>query len=459
MNFPKLDYCMLRIVRTTVLSLTLAASVAPAFAFSLLGPFEGYQVQRIGYAHVPPVNADLGGPMNLGEEYRWNVRTITYGIDPSFTDYFGQRGAEEIRKAVAVLNALPPFSKMSTNLNEFPLTTRRVNYEASGLLLADVKSEALACLVEQMGLAGPERYTWTLFARIVVGNTVNYNVIMRNFDPVTTEHSKYVNGTLYTYSIFEFPSPPYDWADAVEFPVDPLAPTYTSVAAAADILHGGALGSGEYLTGLTRDDVGGLRYLYRPQNYNVEGPLPDMTLTSGVPGSPVDPNATNTVVNTALRPGVDKITFVEGKYDSQLGPFISVTNRYVDYYVANGRLIKQFTQRILTNAPDIIFAAADLGGGLIARTDTAGWINNDLVNGTSVLAGPGVISPTSVITFNKTGPFLVNTTGPGSFITDYQEVSAVPSLVWGAFDGTTNRPIVFPSGTSIDAFESHILRP
>ena len=58
--------------------------------------------------------------MNLGEEYRWNERTITYGFDKSFMDYFGQKGVAEVNKAVAILNNLPPFSSMSASLNEFP---------------------------------------------------------------------------------------------------------------------------------------------------------------------------------------------------------------------------------------------------------------------------------------------------------------------------------------------------
>ena len=63
--------------------------------------------------------------------------------------------------------------------------------------------------------------------------------------------------------------------DAVEFSVDPLAfglhkprlPLRGLFSAAAALALGG-LGSGEFFTGLTRDDVGGLRYLYRRLNIN-----------------------------------------------------------------------------------------------------------------------------------------------------------------------------------------------
>jgi len=448
---------MLRFLKPALLALILAFPASSAFAFSMLGPLEAYQIQRISYGHSPVIIADIGGPKNLGEGYRWNIRTITYGFDPSFVNYFGQRGMEEVRKAIGILNALPPFSKMSADLSEFPLDTRRYNYEAGGLFLLDLKSAALALLVEELGLASPERYAWTLYARIpLTAPLVDYNVIMRNFDPVTWEPSKYVNGILYTYGIYEIPQPPYDWADAVEIPVDPLAATFSSVASGAEPLWGGSLIGGSFYTGLTRDDIGGLRYLYRPNAYYVEAPLPGTTLANGAPGSPVDPSNTNAVI-TAVRPGVDKLTFVEAKFDSVVGPFIGVTNRYVDYYVTNNTLVKEYTQRILNVAPDILFSSADFGAALLIRTDTTGWANNEALNRSPVappLSGPGVITPPVVITFGKRGAFLINDNSSAQFLF---EAGAVQDLLWGAFDGTTNRPIVFPNGASIDALQQQVL--
>jgi len=43
--------------------------------------------------------------------------------------------------------------------------------------------------------------------------------------------------------------------------------------------------------------------------------------------------------------------------------------------------------------------------------------------------------------------------GP-SFI---DELSATPDFVWGSFDGTTNAPIVYPSGRSIVDMENQVL--
>ena len=160
--------------------------------------------------------------MNLGEEYRWNSPVITYGYDKYFLDYFGSKGVVAIEKAVAILNGLPAMSELSVDLREFPTEAKRLNYRASALGIIDLKSMALGILVEELGLACPERYTWTLRDRRVIVNIPQYLVIQRNFDPVTWRYSAYVNGTLYTYRIAQLDDAPVFY-DAVEFSVDPLA--------------------------------------------------------------------------------------------------------------------------------------------------------------------------------------------------------------------------------------------
>lgn len=59
----------------TVLSMgpALALFAGAARAFSLLGPYDSWMWPTNGF-HQP---ADIGGPMNLGEEYRWNVPVVT----------------------------------------------------------------------------------------------------------------------------------------------------------------------------------------------------------------------------------------------------------------------------------------------------------------------------------------------------------------------------------------------
>lgn len=445
-------FYMLRFLQRILLALALAGAVHSASAFSLLGPYavtDGgtvWQVPDIGY-NLP---GDIGGPMNLGEEYRWNIQTITYGFDESFLNYFGAQGTNAITQAMNVLNALPAFSQMSSNLSEFPLQTMRENSRAGALQLLDVKSVAMSVLLEEMGLAMPERFVWTLRSRVIGpgGSPTNYTVIMRNFDPVTWAPSKYVNGALYTYTISEDTVPQ---AVTVISSVDPLAFTYTTVAY-------GNLSYGNFYIGLTRDDVGGLRYSYRASNRNIESVIPGTTGGGGGPWSPVGGAATN-FVNIALRPGVDKITFVPTKYDSVLGNFITVTNTYKDTYITNSQAKTQNLQRVLTQ-PDILFAAADLGvgpdgsPGLVGRNP--GWVDNDTLNGQVTLSGPGQISPQIIIYFSNVGPWYYNT---WPFFLDEASggVNGHPIMAWGSFDGTTNEPVVYPIGTSIQDLEQWVL--
>ncbi|PYK97697.1 MAG: hypothetical protein DME19_15400 [Verrucomicrobia bacterium] len=82
-----------------------------AGAFSLIGLRPDWQTDRRGYS------GDFG-PMNIGEEYRWNVPTVYYGFDNSFLEYFGAKGVEEMDKAFQILNSLPSMS--SARLDDFP---------------------------------------------------------------------------------------------------------------------------------------------------------------------------------------------------------------------------------------------------------------------------------------------------------------------------------------------------
>src|SRR6185295_9453232 len=216
---------MRRFIKQILLVVLLAIGARQAFSFSLLGPFETWQTGAIGYN--PLGNTDIGAPKNLGEEYRWNLPVITYGFDNSFLNYFGSNGVAAIDAAFSILNSLPPFSSLSADLREYPLVdatgttttfrdARRTNFRAEADNLLDLKSDALGLVVEELGLADPERWVWALRDRKVLGNPpiTNYLVIQRNFDTATFEPSKYVNGTRYTYSVLEFAAPAA-YADAV----------------------------------------------------------------------------------------------------------------------------------------------------------------------------------------------------------------------------------------------------
>lgn len=273
---------MPRFFRHIVLVAVCAWLVARTSAFSLIGPFETWQTAALGYN---PLNNDIGGPHNLGEEFRWSVPVLTYGFDDEFLSYFGTNGVKAIDAAMAILNALPAFSTLDGDLSEYPLfdpstgaqTTwrdaRRVNWRAQADGLVDLKSTALGIVLEELGLASPERWTWALRARNTDTATppnTNYLVINRNFDPGRrADPSKYVNGTRYTYSIESF-TLPVAFEDAVEATVDPSDPQFTAVASVTGFLFGTGLSIGTYYDALTRDDIGGLRYLYTTNNVNRE---------------------------------------------------------------------------------------------------------------------------------------------------------------------------------------------
>ncbi len=244
--------------------------VPRAGAFALLGPLETWQTFDIGFF---PGGADIGGPKNLVEEYRWNQPVLTYAFDPTFLNYFGTNGVNAVEEAFGIITNGFRGGVSTLNLNDFPLRGKRLNQRAATLGILDLKTYALGAILEEIGLASPERYTWTIRERSVTGTPpiTNSLVIMRNFDPDDFKPTNYVNGVRYTYTLIQTAVAP-DQFDAVEFPVDPTKPFFTAAASIVDGVSATGIGVtlGEYFSNLTRDDVGGLRYLYSPANLNVE---------------------------------------------------------------------------------------------------------------------------------------------------------------------------------------------
>jgi hypothetical protein len=472
-------------MRTRILILSLLCClVGPRIqAFSFLGPFKSWQTVDLGYA---PNFGDIGGPMLPSETYRWNTPVIYYAYDRSFIEYFGQAGIDAIEGAISMLNSVPAASAMSADLSEFPLNTRQVNYEAQALNLFDLRSSALSTILEEMGLANPERWVWTLRSRVVLPDTsIQYAVVKYNYDPITYLPSSYVNGALYTYEVWELANPTMGIAGEVKIG-DLRTAGYTSVAGGSGfgreqlvqfeqdpdtgnlVSAGGGALFGQYFFGLTRDDVAGLRRLYGWNNLATESLLPNVDATAGGAwtgsGSTngVGTNATGTVTTTntvppAIRPGVDKVRFQRVSYDSVIGqnfnPFLS---RYTDYYITNSTLRSRTVGRLVTQ-PDLLFVAKDLGvdaAGIpfrVERTTTASWTNNAALNGHDTgigvpgggaspdRGGPGVINPSVTIAFSDAYPYWQNL-NPG-FVS---EGTAFTPIVWGSFDGTTNAPVVYP---------------
>jgi hypothetical protein len=449
-------------LRSWILAVCMLSVASQTRAFSILGPFAAYQSATLSYGGV-----DMGGPMNLGEEYRVNFRGMTYAFDATFLSYFGNKGVTAVQEAIGILNQLPSASTIDRTLDTFPLQSKGPkNFTAESLGILDLKSETLGILFGQLGVGNPERWTWTLRDQ---ANT-NYTVIMRNFDPGTWLPTNLVNGTLYTYRIEDPVSAILNSADAVEVLVDPLSFDFTSVSGVEnpDPLRGSNLRTGEYFTGLTRDDAAAMAYIYRARNFNVENTISTLTLATNVGGPWVIPGTsnsltTNVLVDIALRPGIENIDFRRVDFDSLLGTTINVTNRFTDQYVTNGYVTNQVVDRPIT-APDIVFFAADIPSvnGVVVplfRTPSANWVDNSALNTSGGggaggaggdNAGPGTIEPTIVITFNKLGPFIINTTP--TFLT---EATGTPGFRWGHFD-TTTFFAVFPDGQSIRDIEAAV---
>jgi hypothetical protein len=504
-----------KLTSSLVVALAFLLPTGSVRGFSLLGQFDTWQTPDIGYGIGIIISAreqDLGGPMNLGEEYRWNSPVLVYGFDTSFLEFFGEEGVRAVTNAIKVFNDLPRVSSLSPTLdaerNLFPRETLRYNYTAQQLGIVDVKSLVMSIVLEQLGLAAPERYTYTLRARVVDADGIaNYTIAQRNFDPVPVNpaspahqwrytYTPYVNGTLYTYLVRHYRPPPVEFWDAQEIGVDVALPRVSVVAAAnlqAGIsdprvyaqVYGSALspGGGLFFTGLTRDDIGGLRYLLHPGRTNVEVSVPGSVRGTGaggitvvdtggadspwrpsIPfgiigtnGTPTPTNLVAALVDPAKRGGVDKVNFVRLDVDSLLGRFLNpliIRHPEAVFDETTGRMVTQTVERQLA-FPDILFTAADIGtapnsGTPYTYSRNLGFVNNSAQNSNSgnPAAGPGTMLPGEV-SFNKVGPwsFTVNEVG--------QEQS-FNGFIFGSFDGSTNAPIVYPTGVSLYELERRI---
>ena len=406
----------------------LLISTVESGAFALLGPVQPWMQTTNGVI----LDGDIGGPMCISNEYRWNVPIITYGFDQSFLAFFGSNGVAAVESAIQTLNDLPPASQIV--LTNYPFDSQGENFAAAAQSLYDLKSETLSLLLEHMGLAEPTRYVYVLrhWNPIFIsdpdegewpdGTIPNY-IVQRNFDPQTFAASSYVNDTLYTASVFSFVN--QNTMDI--FAVDPEVDSYTAV---ADF----NLNAGGFYVGLTYEDIGGLAYLLSTNNVNYENLLP------GVFGTGVN---SNSFVNGAWRPGVDKITFILHPTDLQSGAFLPTTNFFTDSYITNGVLQHQQVARVISK-PDFLFSAGDVTSSVptipfFTRTGTTNWLNNAAANGNTNGAGPGVIQPQVQIVFNKLGRQFVSV---GS-ISD-EQVFVDTLQYWASFDGSTNVPVVYP---------------
>jgi hypothetical protein len=485
-------------------------------AFSLWGPAETWQTQDLDYgirylSMLPmpdftvaqgqglgslfALNFELGGTKNISEGSRLNVPIITYGFDYTFLAYFGQQGVAAVDSAFNVLNGLPKASdaELSSFLTE---DNQQVNYSAQAMRMLDLKSTVLWLMMEHMGLIG-ETHTFDLRERIAPGTSgaaacdFDYVVLPRNFDPMNYNPTNYVNGTLLTYQIGDL-CPTVQVGDAMEEAVQAGFSQFSSVATRETLQLGG------YYLRITRDDMGGLKYLYPHNRYVNEGfdtnellgaisaaqaaaaaaagqggynPV-SFVVTNGVTNVVTNLLATNAVTNVggvyiALVGGVEKITFVKTPYDSQLGTYFApITYHYTMPWVSN-YVIRTLNVTRTVTAPDIIFTAGDLtfpgpdpyqetlartspGANFITYGDA---VSPGAVNTQATITTPSVITPELVITLNNTGQVYYNV---GTEFTDQANAPDI-GFIWGTFNGSTNAPIAYPTGASIGEIQNEVL--
>lgn len=480
----------LKILVCLLLGMTAAGH---AFGFSMWGPTETWQTQDLDYGirylpmlplpdgtidevlgpgSIAAFNTELGGTKNLGEGSRLNVPIITYAYDSTFLNYFGTKGEAAIDSAFAVLNGLPDASTVGSKMTGF-LTTgnQQVNYTAEALRMIDLKSIVLWLMMEHMGLIG-ETHTYDLRERVADSTagaatcSFYYVIFQRNFDPVTYNPSEYVNGTLLTYQIGDLCPQGISVGDAMEQAAQIGSPPFSSVATREALQVGG------YYLRITRDDMGGLRYLYNPQRYVNEGLDTNVAVaTQDIVGfNPINTAVSNAPVApgtfSGLFGGVNKITFVKTSYDSVLGTsFFPKRYTYTMPWVTNG-VLRQVRMERTVLAPDIIFTAGDITfpgpapfqetlareSGFITYGDA---VSPGTVNGNAEIVVPSVITPEMVVTLNNSGQVFYNYR-PG--FAD-QDTSIGEGFIWGSFSGATNAPIAFPNDTSIADIEAEVVGP
>jgi hypothetical protein len=441
----------------------LAFGSQAAWGFALLGPLGSenpanpagediWQVALIGYnpllnSGAPPffLDGNHTGPKDYAEGYRLNTPVLYYTFDPSFGDYFGANGEDAVDQAFDVLNGLTNVDSYSASLSEFPLNSESVNYQAQTMGLLDIKSETLSIMLEQMGLADAVRYVWGLANRYLPtgavcsppgpGSGVEYWVIQRNIDITNTplnqiQYSAYINAELYSYYIFENcgaagASPPD--VDALEIPVDPL----NNNPPVASGFGEDALPVGAFYTGLTRDDMGGLRYLMSSNNVFAAGAgyletsasgsvatsgggsggSPTNLTTSSIADLSLDPTTLQ-----ALLPGI-AITSVTTNIVSGLTNYVYTFGNVVTYSSTPNTTVQIMT----TNVAPVI--GAPVGSPDVTNVTTGGAFQTNLVSGDFYIVptnscGLNILQTLSTNVSASTNLFLVGTNAAGHFYSE-----------------------------------------
>jgi len=411
---------MLQSVKKFWWMLLLVAGVPAARGFSLIGPpvdGDAWQVAAIDYM----VGNDVGGPKNLAEEYRINMPVWYYACNANFLEFFGSNGVAAVDGALGTINNV--FSNSLTgasgvdgytnDLSVFPFYSKSVNYTAQSLGLTDLRSCVLGIMSEEMGLADPVRYVWTLRNRVAgtpCPAAVTYLVIQRNFDtqpsplnsPVAqTQYSSYVNDVLYSYNIFEnCAGAPL--AGTIPIPADPYAIIYAPVASFPTTF----IDFGYFYTGLTRDDMAGFRYLLTTNNINTETPATGAVLLTTTNGAyiPITTSNLNALLVSAqtnapaLIPGLFPDVTVTGY--STYWTVVGTPNVITYYTVSYGSPYPE-PQNLVTVTNGYTYTAleeyADTFGGIITSANLTNT-PNFFLNGAKIALDYETNTPASLMT-------------------------------------------------------------
>ena len=195
-------------LKVLITSVVLLTAVSDAFGFVMIGPPDANSTTGNGVDFN--ITDDLGGPKELKTFYRWNIPHLTYSFDASFVRYFGYEGMEAVNDAFRVVNDFfIPADKSYVGVSQMDLSrdgfrsnynTAWVNTTAQNQQIIDLKSLTLGILINELGVGNPHRYAFTIGGISVnqTGTQWNFNVRLRNYDPITWEPTDKINGVTYS---------------------------------------------------------------------------------------------------------------------------------------------------------------------------------------------------------------------------------------------------------------------
>ncbi|HSY42694.1 MAG TPA: hypothetical protein VK811_02210 [Candidatus Acidoferrum sp.] len=176
--------------------------------------------------------------------------------------------------------------------------------------------------------------------------------------------------------------------------------------------------------------------------------------------------------STAYYQGIQKIQFIRVS-DNNVDPltdtfYTPITNSYsmVWWNPTNSQLggIQTF-ERVVTT-PDFLFNATPQASGP-AGLPVVSTVERDIhfEDGQIVpgLSGPGVIDGQTTFTYDDigtvwwNGPFLNTNSYVQGNVSEVNQTTQEPSLLWASYDETTNTPVVYPNNLNIQEMESQMI--